>query len=446
MTMRKLMPKLISAFLVCLGLVGSAVAGAQSIDPTKQINWTLGPIPQMQPAFINGIPQVASWTGSDACAKLHNAMLYAINNSLPLVDATGLNGVQPCASNPFLHLNDTPNAPVNLTVNFGATTFQTTVPWVVTNSTLQLRGLGAFSTRVDYTGAIGAAAVMTVNAGNFTGPFAGNGINGGEISGMWFYGDSIGGTPNATDGLSLIFVNRYMLNGVYAWGVNGCGIRTQGAVTDTFMRPRVSVADAAFGGIQSHPTPTNGLCLGGLAGVPGGNEDTTSGSVIDAGMEGVRGVGIILQSADQITIQGGTSEQNPGGGILINSSASGVNSGTSNKFNLVLSMDLEANGPDFTGEDIQDNGQLNTYINVLATSPCSSPCTGTVNLVGGGSHYFLNGFPEFGVVGSGTNGISPTGFGVSSATGGSATLPGAPAGFMVEQFKGASIRIPYYNP
>lgn len=445
MTMYKLLSFLL---LVIIG----ASSYAQTIDPSKQINWNLGPISNMLPAMVNGVPQVASWSGSDACAKLHNAMIYALANSLPLVDATGLIGIQACASNPFFDITGSspvPNAPVNLTINFGATHFKTTVPWVIINSALQLRGLGPWSTQVEYTGPIGAAAVLTIDGSAGTGPYAAFGINGTDVTGIWFYGDTISSTANVTDALLLKFVNRSKFDSIYAWGASGCGIHTMGAVTDTFIRPRVSSADATFLGIDSgaHQIPNSGLCLGGITGVPGGNEDTTSGSVIDAGMEGLPGVGIHLLSADQMTIQGGTSETNVGGGILINSSASGVNSGVSNKFNMVLSMDLEGNGPDFTGDDITDNGQLNTFINVLASSPCSSPCTASVYLTGGGSAYFLNGFPTHGIAGTGGSGASPAGFTASSATGGSASaLPGTPSGYIVEQVNGANVKIPFYNP
>jgi hypothetical protein len=96
-----------------------------------------------------------------------------------------------------------------------------------------------------------------------------------------------------------------------------------------------------------------------------------SGSVVDAGMEGVSNAGVHFLSADQETIQGGTSEQNKYG-ILINTSASGVNSGTSNKFNMVLTMDLEGNQVNFQGSDVTDNSSLNTFWNVLSATACSS--------------------------------------------------------------------------
>jgi hypothetical protein len=184
---------------------------------------------------------------------------------------------------------------------------------------ITLDGMGPWATQVEYictglhtpvqacTTGSPITAVLFVNGDQGRGAFAALGIQGLKISDMYFYG----GASNTTDGLLLKFVNRSKFESVYAWGVTGCGIHAEAAVTDTFIQPRVAIADVAMQGIQTgHANPSEGLCLGGDAGAPGGAEDTTSGSVIDAGMEGVSNAGIHIMSADQVTFQGGTSEQN----------------------------------------------------------------------------------------------------------------------------------------
>jgi hypothetical protein len=166
-----------------------------------------------------------------------------------------------------------------------------------------------------------------------------------------------------------------------------------------------------------------------------------SGSVVDAGMEGVSNAGVHFLSADQETIQGGTSEQNKYG-ILINTSASGVNSGTSNKFNMVLTMDLEGNQVNFQGSDVTDNSSLNTFWNVLSATACSS-CQ-AVQLSTTGEDYYSMGFAITGVAGQ-SNGNQVPGAGFSTAAAGSATLPTNPVGFLVQQFQGVNVLLPYYH-
>jgi hypothetical protein len=166
-----------------------------------------------------------------------------------------------------------------------------------------------------------------------------------------------------------------------------------------------------------------------------------SGSVVDAGMEGVSNAGVHFLSADQETIQGGRSEQNKYG-ILINTSASGVNSGTSNKFNMVLTMDLEGNQVNFQGSDVTDNSSLNTFWNVLSATACSS-CQ-AVQLSTTGEDYYSMGFAITGVAGQ-SNGNQVPGAGFSTAAAGSATLPTNPVGFLVQQFQGVNVLVPYYH-
>jgi hypothetical protein len=326
--------KLISVLLFCAA--ASAIGHAQQIDPSYQVNWPTGnsgcayspagntcenvilPAPSgaqtvTQPsisaplsvnyfsqAFSNGVVYADKFCGlgtvggistpscsADICSKLLAANQYAVGNNVALVDVSHAQGTQACSANPFASLNGTPNSPVNLVVNFGVTHFQTSAQWVINNSNITLHGMGPWATQVEYTGANGATAVLYVNGHAGTAPYAATGIQGIQISGMFFYGDA----ANVADGVLLKFVNRSRFDSMYAWGVTGCGIHTEGAVTDTFLQPRVSFADALFVGIlnnATHTTPANGICLDGDASAPGGPEDTTSGSLIDAAWKASR--------------------------------------------------------------------------------------------------------------------------------------------------------------
>lgn len=434
---------LVVMFLVALGL------NAQSIDPSKQIDWTRGPIPNMLPAMTNGIPQVASFNGSDACGKLHNAMVYAIANSFPMVDATSLIGTQACATNPFLNLTSgTSNigTSVSMTVLFGTTHFQTAVPWVIVNSGITLKG-SPYGTLLDYTGAsctgtpsTCAALILTTDSGTGT-PAEQGGPNGIVVDGMYI----LGGTSNLTDGI-ILQSSRSSFRDIHVWGVVGCGIHTKGATSNTITHPVVSNIDATLAGVISGRTaPANGLCMD--QDTVFGVDATTSTTVTDPIMEGLSGIGIHLIKANNIVVTGGTSESNGGGGIVID-----TGTGVINKQNTFIGIDLEGNGNDLSanGYDVQDNGQLNTYINILATSHCNATCH-SVNLVGGGSQYVLGGqlgdlVNNTGVGGGGANGIPVPGATTGGATAGSGTLPSNPLGFIIEEVQGVSVRVPYYNP
>jgi hypothetical protein len=489
--LRKLLPIL----LVALSL--SVLAHGQQISPSAQINWanstgcsTVGQpyVPQsnsclplssqfvqlnpsaaqvitqpsvsaplsvnyLSQAFSNGVIFADQFCGLgtiggittpscsvDICTKLLAANKYAVANGVTQVDVTHAQGTQACSANPYNGISSgAPNTAVNLVNNFGATHFQTTVPWLITNSNVTLHGMGAWATQVEYT-STSTTAVLTIDGTTGTGTLGSAGIQGIRMDGIYFYGD----VSNVTNGLLLKFVNRSRFDSIQVWGVSGCGIQTKGAVTTTFIQPRVSFADALYAGLlgAGHTVPGAGLCLGGTTGSNTGSIDTTSGSVVDAAMEGITsGIGIHLQSADQETIQGGTSEENTQG-IVIDATTSGVNSGISNKFNTVVSMDLEGNTLDTVGVDLVDSGQSNTFINLLSTSPCASSCASVIST--GGHSYFLNG--DVGVSGAGASGITLPGFTVTSATaGGASALPATPQGYVTEQINGANVHIPYYQ-
>jgi hypothetical protein len=475
---------------VALFFAASALGHAQQIDPSNQINWanstgcsTVGApyIPQSntcvplgtglvqlnpsaaqvitqpsvsQPlnvnyfsqAFSNGVIFADAFCGlgtiggiatpscsADICTKLLAANKYAVANSVTMVDVTHAQGTQACNANPYAGISSgAANSAVNLVNTFGVTHFTINSPtnaWIVTNSNITFHGQGAWGTQVEYTGSTATTAVMTIDGSTGTGTLGSAGIQGIRMDGIYFYGD----VSNVTNGLLLKFVNRSRFDSIQVWGVSGCGIQTKGAVTTTFLQPRVSFADALFAGLlgASHTVPTGGICLGGIAESNTGSIDTTSGSVIDPGMEGLTsGIGIHLQSADQETIHGGTSEENLQG-IVIDATTSGVNSGISNKFNTIVSMDLEGNTLDTVGVDLTDNGQSNTFINLLSTSSCASSCA-SVTATGGHS-YFLNG--DIGVNGAGANGIQIPGFNAA----GTCTQTGA----YQELINGASVWVMY---
>lgn len=356
-------------------LVLTGMSYGQSVDPTKQIQWNVGPIPYTNPfqtQLVNGIPQVAAWTGSDACAKLNGAMVYAIGHNIPTVDATGLVGTQACGSNPFLSLNTTIGAPVNLTVQFGNTHFQTTVPWIITNSNISLIGAGPANTRVEYTGTDCTASpstcgvIILTTAGGSGTPAANGGPNLMVIRDMSFYGDA----ANVYDAV-VLRSSRSTFDNITAWGATNCGIHTFGMEESTMTHPVVSGVAAFFLGIQGGSTsPTDGICLDFDSNF--GNS-TTSTTIKDPVVEGATSSGIHFIYANNVTITGGTSESNGVHGILFDASGAGT---LQNLINTVVGMDIEGNGSDSAsnGNDIYDDGGNNVFMNILSSSSCASTC------------------------------------------------------------------------
>lgn len=423
---------LFKRLLISLAVLCSPVFG-QTIDPTNQINWAVGPIPSFQTKYVNGAVQVAGWTGSDACAKLHGAMQYAIANSKPIVDATGLIGTQPCASNPFLNLTTGSaniGTAVNITVLFGTTHYTLATPWVIVNSGITLRGAGPFATVLEYTGGSAAYAV-DLNTDSGTGvPAEQGGPNGISISDMYIYGDT-----NLTDAID-INSSRSKFDNIHAWGATNCGIHVFGGVSNTYIHPVVSSVDATLFGIDNsgHTIPNNGLCL---------DQDTTFGTVactastiVDPIMEGLNAIGLDFISANNITVTGGTSELNGTNGIKI-AAASGV----INKQNTFIGIDLEGNGTDGStnGYDVDDLGDLNTYINILATSHCNATCH-SVYLPSGSS-----GWIQGGNIGDGVNNVGSSGGGVNGFInpGGKYTGTCTNVGAMTMEVQGTLIYVPY---
>jgi hypothetical protein len=387
--------------------------------------------------YINKIPQADQFCGgagqpvctADMCTKLRAANIYAVTNNINQVDATHFIGVQSCSVDPFKNIATTPT-PINLIVNFGAVHIQSAVPWDVNNSSVTLHGMGATLTQLEYTGSTQVNAVLSTQTTSVSGLYNVN------ITGMFAYG----GVSNAKYGYLIENTAHSTFDGIMAWGATTCGIQTWGAVTNTFLHPKVSYIEAGLIGIDdsAHTTPTDGLCFDVDPNSP--NYQTTNSTVIDAGAEGLPGVGWHVENAQTMTFTSGTSEHN-GRGIYV--------SATNSKFNTFLDSDIEGNGSgsyaNTNGVDVYDIGNLNTYINLLATTSCSG-CNSVLLTGAAGQQFLLGGYQATSASGPGMNGIAPIGFKVTSATSGSASpLPSTPAGYWIVQLLGSNIKIPYYN-
>ncbi len=350
--------------LLCLGSLAPS-GHSQQVDPSWQIGWSTpitgqGPISQ----FYNGIPQADQFTGSDFCAKVKAAEVYAIAHSIQLVDATHFGNALSCSSDPFVSLASA-GSTVNLTVMLPAAVISTTVNnsslgLTVNNVGLNLVGQGRGQTIFQYTGTSSLNYVFGSENCNMNGCF------------NIFRDFSVLGNTHVTNAIYLQGWHRSTLENVSAWGATGCGIATAGAVTDTFIKPHVSSFDAALFGWNSLQTPANGLCFNSF----GGNQ-TTDGTVTDAAAEGVTGIGWYIQSANSMHFSAGTSEGN-GHGITVNPGS---------KWNTFTSPDIEQNTANVSGVDITDNGQTNFYTNAIASSTCSS-CNSAL-AGGGGGQYIL---------------------------------------------------------
>jgi hypothetical protein len=328
--------------------------------------------------FINGIPQADKYPGVDFCAKLLNAETAALVSGQSLVDASHFTGTVQCASDPFGGLVTagtlTAGQSANLTVMFPAALIQTSVPWIVNFSGLNVIGLGPYATRVEYIGTPTSNVVSAVGNNSYY-------IYNFFLSNMFIYGDS-GNVTNAA--LQLTYTHHADIHNVYTWGA-ARGISTLFAVTDTFYRVRTSTHDANLLGIVGvgHTTPTNGLYFD----KDGSGKETTDGTVIDAAAEGLNGTGWVLAGAINMTFTGGTSE----GNTTTAGVPGGINVQAGSSFNNFLSPDLEANT---SGLDMLNNG-TGTYVrNAIMSSgaiPYTEGASGAWTDLEGGSFDTING-------------------------------------------------------
>jgi hypothetical protein len=426
------------------GLVQLAPTGAQSIvQPSVSqplaVNFFQAALSNgtvMADQFCSGSIGSSTFGGvtlpacsADACTKLLAANKYAVSNAFNFVDATHFSGVQACSVNPYASLNSTANSSANLTDTFGSVHFQSTVQWVIQNSGVVLRGMGPYSTQVEYTGSTAIGSVLLVNGNNGTvAPYQANGINNVEVDGMFFYGDA----ANLTDTIDLNFVNRSKFTDVYTWGSTACGIRTNAAVTDTFTRPHTSAQDATYIGVTGagHTVPQSGLCFSSGSGNSAGIQ-TTNGTVTDAVAEDLTGTGWQFLSANSMTFTSGTSEFNVNGLVI----------SAGSKYNTFVSLDLEGNTANTTGVDITDNSGYNMFLEPIASSPCTGSCTASVNLTGAaGQDWFIGPAQAlYQVTGSGLYGFVPTGPNAG------ATIPTTASGFLSFYQQGHEVFIPYFS-
>ena len=293
--------------------------------------------------FINGIPQADQFAGSDMCAKINTASVYAIANNINQVDATHFYGTQACAYDMLGGLGTPSNTYLGLTVNLGAAHIQSTVQQSITSSGVTLHGMGPTVTQLEYTGT-SINAILLVNSA--TPSYELDNVS---VEGIFIYGD----VSNATDAILITQTHRSRFDQISTWGVSGCGIHSKFAVTDTFTRPHTSFADATALGIfgSGHTTPASGLCFDQIT----SSEQTTDGTVTDATAEGLTGIGWNYLGAEGMTNTGGTSEDNATGMVL--STAANVNT--------IINADFEGNT---TGNDYTDNGNRNVVINMNAES------------------------------------------------------------------------------
>jgi hypothetical protein len=307
--------------------------------------------------YINGIPLADQLAGTDFCSKLNAAMVYALGHNSVVVDATHFSGVQTCGSNPFAGLASL-YSNINLTVLLPSAHIETTVAWSIPYSGIHLKGFGPFSTQIEYTGTTVASCIICIiGTYNSSTEF----VTGMSLEGLFIYGDN----ANANDAVYFNTVHHSELRDVYTWGVTTNGIHTAFAVTDTFYRDRTSANDAITIGIYNsgHSAPAHEFYFDAAA----SGYQTTDGTVTDAAAEGLTGAGWVLASANSMTFTSGTSEGNKIGISVLSPSS----------YNTFISPDIEQNSANTAGVDVNDAGASNHFINLIATSACSS-CSSVV--------------------------------------------------------------------
>jgi hypothetical protein len=331
--------------------------------------------PSLTVSYLNGTPQADQFLGADFCAKLRAANVWALANSYQLVDATHFPSAVTCSVDPVQGLEGAGNS-AKLTILLPASWISSSVPWLVNNAEITLRGMGRSETILAYTGATVVPAVLTIG-GSSTNAYYPNGVTVKDMS-------VIGGLGNATDGILAQDAGSLDLQNISTWGVTGCGIHTEGVITPTIYKPHTWSDEASRIGYNSssYSIPTSGLCFDQTT--PGFT--TTDGTVVDPIATGTGGVGFNYIAVQGMTMIGGTSEGNLHGLAL----------STNAVLNTFIDTDIEANSPNVAGTDINDAGDQNHYENVIAVSPCSG-CSSVSS-----SDYrssFVDGNPATGVAG-----------------------------------------------
>jgi hypothetical protein len=311
-------------------LTGGAFTGNVSIPAPFTFNTYL----------INGIPQADQFPGADFCVKLKAADTYALANSLAKVDATHFTSAQSCSVDPFDALG---TGTVNLEIDLPASIITSTVLLHLGASGVKLVGQGRGNAVFVHSGTSSTAFFTFGQTTSYT-----------QFTELHDF-SVIGAGPTNDTGTDFLVINshRNLFSNMSFWGAV-TGFQTQGAVSDTFYRLRVSNEDAASFGWSGEPT------LGLYFNAEGGNQ-TTAGTVIDPAVETVSGCGITLASASSMVFTAGTSEENAKGVCVL----------TGSKFNTFVGMDIEGNTANAQGVDINDLGQGNTYQAILAASTCS---------------------------------------------------------------------------
>jgi hypothetical protein len=441
--LRKLIPFLVLCF------AASAHGHAQQVDPSYQISWptcsagqayspntnvcenvilaapsaaqTVAQPSLAQPlgvnylseAFNNGAVQAAAFCGlgtiggvatpacsADMCAKIRSALTYAIGNNFPLVDATAFSGTQQCAADPIGNLITSGNT-VKIGLRLGYVHIMTQAQWNITNYGVQLVGMGPMYTQVEYNGTSNVQAVLRAANVSFI-----------KVEGIFFIAGAAS-TTHVLDGVNLVEVHRSELNDVSAWGAVNTGLHTQGAVTDTFYRVKVSNFDALYLGVgnaNGYTTPGTGFWF------DASTDQTTDGTCIDCAAEGITsGTGFYLASANSMTFTSGTSEQNLKGVLIASVS----------KWNSFIGMDIEGNTQNANGVDINDNGQGTVWQTVIADSNCTGGCTASAIAGGNGGQIIIS---DTGLTGGYSGSFNVIGNLTKFSTGGSFTVL-SPAGF-----------------
>jgi hypothetical protein len=303
---------------------------------------------------LNGTPLADQFAGVDMCAKI-SAAIASLGTAGGIVDATHFTGTQACASDPSSGVT------VPVVVEVGNVTMQLSVPWNIHSSLFKWHGSGPGHSGIQYVGAGSVTAIITFGESAPTSPSA-------NFTNTQFEGFHIWGSTSVTDAIALQGVHHSQFRDLSIWNVNGCGIHTRFAVTDTFANIHVTIFDAEkFGMLTSATaTPAHGLCFDQYA----TNYTTTDGTVIDSEVEGVSGSGWYLPAAATMHFSAGTSESN----------GRGIEVGQSSFSNTFTNSDLESNT-----QDILDNGSNQVYVNPLSTDSVEFGANARHDMIVGGT-------------------------------------------------------------
>lgn len=306
----------------------------------------------------------------DICTAIA-AAIASLPSTGGTIDARGLSGLSPiaCASNPFA-ANNAAGSPKAVTLLLGPGIINTTQPWLISTNNVNIRGAGRTQTVINYTGTTNLVSPTGGSGGIVEWASATPATT--TIEGIGLYDLFISGNSHSPYGLLLDGTHKNDIERVSVWNVSDTGMEIKFAVTNNFVAPHVTGADAAIiPGIGETLRPNHGLVLDGTltTGL------ATASSITNPVFEFLNGCGIFLGLSFNNVFVAGTSEGNGTANVCSTTTGGQYPSTT-----IFIGTDFESAT---SGQSVNLYGFWNQLIGVAASQ--NVDIYGTKNIIQGGT-------------------------------------------------------------